>query len=458
MIDKKLVIWTRITGAPLKMGELYTTDKESRFSYEDSYVQAGERGLGLAYPPEAFGINSIVRPRSEFFDFHPPVQSLLPPKSKRNLIRNLIMSYLHKMDIHPQVGLETDWEILTKSGHGSIGHLDVFADDHEAEKWYAARPEGRLVEAKDDFGFSLKEFLTWMDNDAEALVSILGPTPSLGGAIPKIPLSIPKSGWNGLVGLPTRLGSSSDLTDIILKFEDSSSYPGIIELEKLALDVHKEAGFKVPRYWVVEINGIKALAVERFDRDKNNKPLFMESVYSLLASGSSRISHHYSATYDFIGKALDNKKIAITNDPGAAKKYLFKRLILAMLTGNGDLHLENLSFLEVQGTLEFSPVYDPTPMRAYSRHDLLTPPEMTFGDYGDFAGGEVIGLASGLMRLAKNLKIQANQYREIIEDCLQVTSNYEQKINDLEYLPDLNKENLSKIHRRIYADVSNIVD
>ena len=456
MIDRKLVIWTRISGEPLKMGALYTTDKESRFSYENSYVQTGERGLGLAYPTEAFGINSIIRARGEFFVFPPPIQSLLPPKNKRNLIRNLIMSYLNKMGIHPQIGLETDWEILTKSGHGSIGHLDVFADDSDAEKWYAADPNDRLVEAKDDFGFSLKEFLTWMDDDAESLVSILGPTPSLGGAIPKIPLSIPRSGWNGLVGLPTRPGSSHDLTDIILKFEDSGSYPGIIELEKLALGVHKEAGFNVPRYWDVEVNGIKSLAIERFDRDKNNKPLFMESVYSLLASGSLSISHHYSATYDFIGKVLDNKKIDITHDPKEAKAHLLKRLVLAMLIGNGDLHLENLSFLEKEGSLGFSPVYDPTPMRAYARHNMLTPPEMTFGDYGDFIDNEVVDLKRGLNRFAKNLKINSNQYQKIIEDCLLVTKNYEQRVNNLNHLPDLNKENLIKIHRKIYGDVEKI--
>ncbi|MCK5665747.1 MAG: HipA domain-containing protein, partial [Thiotrichaceae bacterium] len=290
---------------------------------------------------------------------------------------------------------------------------------------------------------------------------ILGPTPSLGGAIPKLPLSIPRSGWNGLVGLPTRLGSSPDLTDIILKFEDCGSYPGIIELEKLALSVHADAGFNVPRYWDVEINGIKSLAVERFDRDKNNKPLFMESVYSLLASGSLSISHHYSATYDFIAKALDNKKIEITRDAKEAKEYLLKRLVLAMLTGNGDLHLENLSFLEQESEnkdrLEFSPVYDPTPMRAYNRHNMLTPPEMTFGHYGDVLDGEVIGLEKGLYRFSKNLKINTNQYHKIIADCLLTTRTYEQKINDLKSLPDLNKENLIKIHRKMYSDVEKII-
>ena len=100
MIDRKLVVWTRLIETPIKMGELYITDQEARFSYEQAYIETGERGIGLAYPPQIFGVNSIVRPRSEFFNFHPPIQSLLPPKSKRNLIRNLIMNYLHKTGIN----------------------------------------------------------------------------------------------------------------------------------------------------------------------------------------------------------------------------------------------------------------------------------------------------------------------------------------------------------------------
>ena len=449
MIDRKLVVWTRIMSDPVKMGELYTTDRESRFSYEASYIKTNQKGLGLAYPVNVFGVNSIPRPRSEFFDFHPPIQSLLPPKSKRNLIRNLILNYLNKINIHPSPGLETDWEILTKSGHGSIGHLDVFATDQEAEKWYQTKPNNQLVEAKDDFGLSLKEFLTWMDDDAEQLINLLGPTPSLGGAIPKIPLSIPRSGWNGFIGLPTRFGSDPSLMDVIIKFEDNNSYPGIIELEKLGLEIHKMAGFEVPRYWDVEIKGIKSLVIERFDRDENNTPLFMESIYSLLASGNFNITNHYSATYDFIGKTLDNKKITITDNAKESKKHLFKRLVMSLLTGNGDLHLENLSLLEKNGVLDFSPVYDPTPMRAYTRHDMLTPPEMTFGDYGDVIGDSIISLDRAIHRFAAKLKIGKNNVNKILEDCLEVTTDYSNMVSQLKSVPDQNKENLIKIHNKV---------
>ena len=104
--------------------------------------------------------------------------------------------------------------------------------------------------------------------------------PSVGGAVPKLLLSIPGDGWDGRIALPTKK-STNDRTDIILKFEQSNQYPGIIDLEALALDMHKEAGFDVPRYWKTSINGINALAIERFDRNEFNKPVFMERLYRL---------------------------------------------------------------------------------------------------------------------------------------------------------------------------------
>ncbi len=54
---------------------------------------------------------------------------------------------------------------------------------------------------------------------------------------------------------------------------------------------HKPA-FTVPRHWVTEINGIPAIAIERFDRDANGRPLFMETAYAVMAT--RRCAHHPS--------------------------------------------------------------------------------------------------------------------------------------------------------------------
>ena len=451
MKDKIAVVWTRLGPQPTKMGTLTVTDHESRFTYETGYEKTGLRGLGLAYPPERFD-STIIRTRNEYFDLHPPLQSLIPPRNERNFQRALLLRYLNSIQLNPAPGFETDWEMLIRAGHGAIGHLDVFADDAAALQWYATPSKRGLVELDDKFGFSLKEFMTWFDGDAQALIEVLGPTPTVGGAIPKIPLSIDRAGWDGRIGLPTRFGDT-DRTDIILKLENSSSYPGIIELETLGLDIHKAAGFNVPRYWPIKIKGLRALAIERFDRTGTGSTVFMESLYSVFASGSKSITNHYSASYDNIGQALGNSRLQIVEDRAAAKQHLLERLIMALLTGNGDLHLENLAIIDRDGVLEFSPVYDPTPMRAYSIHDMMFPPGMTLGDYGDYPDNwksdKPVDFKTAISRFTKSLGISKTRYEETLERLLKVCADYPAMVETLQTLPDENKQRVIQVHQHI---------
>ncbi len=447
MKDRNAVIWTRLGTQPVKMGTLVVTDKESRFTYEADYDKTGLRGLGLVYPPDVF-TSTIVRQRNEYFDFHPPLKSLVPSREERNFQRALLLKYLEKINIKPEPGFDTDWNILMHAGHGAIGHLDVFESDSAANLWYSTPSKKGLVELDDKFGFSLKEFMTWFDGDTEVLIDILGPTPTVGGAIPKLPLSIDRNGWDGRIGLPTRFGDT-DRTDILLKLENSAQYPGIIELETLGLTIHKDAGFDVPRFWPVTVKNLNALAIERFDRAENGSTVFMESIYSVLASGNDKITNHYSTTYDHIGAAIDNPRVQLVTNRKQAKKHLLERLILAMLTGNGDLHLENLSIIERKGSLAFSPVYDPVPMRAYSIHNALFPTGMGFGDYGDEINNEVINFNEAYTRFRKNLGISKTSLHNSVEHLLKVTDGYDKKIDSLETLPAENKINLIKIHKNI---------
>ncbi len=453
MRDKSAVVWTRLSGKAEKMGRLYLTDAECRFTYERDYLQTGQPGLGLLYSPEVVQDSTIVRPRTEFFDFLPPVQSLVPPRGDHNFQRKLVLSYLAKKGIQPVSGLEADWEILKIAGHGAIGHLDIFQNDEKALEWYNTPPAAELFEISEDVGFSLKEMLSWLDQDASELISIIGPTPSVGGAIPKVLLSIPDSGWDNRIGLPTR-GAAIGMTDVVVKFEQSNAYPGINELEALCLDIHREAGFKVPRYWLSDLRGIPVLAVERFDRDPGHRPVFTETLYSVLATGDAKISHHYSYSYDAIGHAIDRSPMDIVSDRKQGKLQLMKRLLLSLLTGNGDLHLENLSLTLDQGRAVFTPVYDPTPMRAYAIHDMLS--VMPFGDYGQLPDhrDEPVGLTEALQRLAKNLGITPGEMQALMNDCLEVTQNYADRVNQLQTLPDLNKQHLVKIVKQIHQRLS----
>ena len=441
------------------MGVLSVTDQQARFTYETDYAEAGLFGLGLIYPPGEFP-STIVRERSEYFDFHPPIQSLIPPHSERNFQRALLLRYLDTIQVRVNPGFETDWEILIRAGHGGIGHLDVFENDEAARQWYSTHPARALVKADDRFGFSLREFMTWFDDRAGTLIDLLGPTPTVGGAIPKLPLSIPRAGWDGRIGLPTRYGDN-DRCDIILKLENTATYPGITELEQLGLDMHRIAGFEVPRYWPVRIGRLRGLAVERFDRGADGVPLFFESLYSILASGSRTVTSPYSASYDRIAQAIDNPRVRLVDDRRLAKTYLFDRLIMALLTGNGDLHLQNLGILQRGGKLAFSPVYDPAPMRAYHIHDMLTPPGMTFGDYGDYPADlkskTPVGFELAIARFARVLGFRKADYVESISRLVSLCADYPQRIEALSTVPIENKQHLTRVHLQIRSRLKKLI-
>lgn len=453
------MIWTRLGTQPVKMGALTVTDQQARFTYEANYAATGLRGLGLIYPPSEF-TGTIARERSEYFDFHPPIQNLVPPHSERNFQRALLLKYLKTVHVQARPGFETDWEILIRAGHGGIGHLDVFESDEAAHQWYSTPSRRGLVELDDRFGFSLREFMTWFDDEADTLIDLLGPTPTVGGAIPKLPLSIPRSGWDGYIGLPTRFGDT-DRIDIILKLENTATYPGIIELEQLGLEVHREAGFEVPRFWPVSVGGLRGLAVERFDRTEQGVPVFFESLYSMLASGSKTVTTHYSASYDRIAQAIDHPRIQLVDDRKRARQYLFERLIMALLTGNGDMHLENLGIIDRGGELAFSPVYDPTPMRAYRIHDMLTPPGMTFGDYGDFPtdlnSDRPVSFELAIARFARVLGIRKADYCADIARLVSLSADYPDRIEALTTLPPENKQHLTKLHRQMRSRLEKLI-
>ena len=445
--DREAVVWTRLGGTPNRMGRLYVTDKECRFTYDEDYLELALPGLGLVYAPAFYGSSTISRQRQKPFDLFPPIQSLIPPHQTDNFQRNLALKYLQakqgrQFSSTDMASFDADWEILKISGHGGIGHLDVFENDSIAENWYSNPPRHELMEISDELGFSLKQFMTWFEEDIDVFRQTVGPTPSVGGAIPKLLLSIPEAGWDGRIGLPTRK-KTPGVTDIVLKFEQTTRYPGIIELEMLALETHREAGFEVPRYWPCFFKGMPALAIERFDRDQNNMPLCSETLYSILASGVP-LNNHYDYSYDLIAKAIDLSPVEFVSNTVDAKQHLFKRFIMALLTGNGDLHLENLSVTCCNKVKEFSRIYDPAPMRAYAQHDMLS--VMPFGDYGETPDGtnEPVTLKRAIERFADNCGINKSHCAEIIKDLLLKTSEYSSRVSELTTVHVENRERLIK--------------
>lgn len=330
------------------------------------------------------------------------------------------------------------------AGHGGIGHVDCFADDDAARAWYGDVRPAPLVEVGERMGAALRDLIAWLDADAALLLQTLGPTPSVGGAVPKLLVAIPRAGWTGQVSAPTK-GRDPTRIDVVLKLERSQTYPGLVELEAMALAAHTAAGFAVPHHWRCQVAGLPALAVERFDRDADGRPIPFESWFAILAAGARDITTPYDGSLERIGRAIDTPAITLVGDRRAAKRHLFRRLLMALLTGNGDLHLENLAILGSGETARFSPVFDPTPMRAYSLHDLLTP--LPFGDYGQLPDGAdaPIALPQAIARFAGTLAIRRDEAAALIRATLDSTEDYADRVRSLTTLPDPHKRRLEEI-------------
>jgi len=303
-----------------------------------------------------------------------------------------------------------------------------------------------MVPIGEQFGFSLKDMISWLDADARFILESLGPTPSVGGAIPKLLVAIPASGWDGRISLPNKT-DQKDRIDVVLKIERAQAYPGLARLEAMTLDLHRQAGFDVPRYWLAGVGGLPALAIERFDRDAQGKPVPLESLYSILAAGARDIVRHTDGSLDRIAKVIDLADPLLISDKKVARLHLFRRVLLALLTGNGDLHLENLSLLGDVGGARFSPVYDPTPMRAYSMHNMLC--AVPFGGYGEEpADGDA--LVEACLNFARKLSLNKADIQENVGELLALTVDYPARVDAVEALPGDNKARLIDIHSGIH--------
>jgi len=444
MQDTQLSIWTRVGVEPLKMGGLYVTDNDARFSYTADYSASGLAGLSLVYPPELFRDSTIVHRQSG--SLHPRFRALIPPADEQNFQRKLMLAFLREKGIEPASRFTADLALLAHTGHGGIGHVDVFPDDAVAESWYANTDSGPLVPIGEQFGFSLKDMISWLDADARFILESLGPTPSVGGAIPKLLVAIPASGWDGRISLPNK-GAQKDRIDVVLKIERAQAYPGLAGLEAMTLELHRAAGFDVPRHWRAEVGGLPALAIERFDRDAEGKPVPVESLYSILAAGARDIVRHTDGSLDRIANVIDLADPLLISEKKIARLHLFRRVLLALLTGNGDLHLDNLSLLGSAGVARFSPVYDPAPMRAYSMHNMLC--AVPFGGYGEEpADGDP--LVKACQNFARKLSLNKADIQENVGQLLALTIDYPGRVDAVETLPGENKARLIDIHRDIH--------
>ena len=439
MTDRYAVVWARTATEPIKMGHLVATDREMRFSYTPEFLERQEvAGLSLLLPPTLWQTRPFIHQATEILPLLPRLMALIPGKNANNIQRRIYTGLLAKRPRTPAPGFETEWELLMLTGHNGIGHIDVFQDDRAALEFYGAKPESRKrVGSRSELWHFLKD-QTHQESSNEALdiVRLIGPTPSVGGQIPKLLVSIPdKNKWDGSVAAPgARQVDGVPYTDVVMKIEDPQ-YQGITALEALCLELHRELGFEVPRQWRASIDGLPVLAVERFDRTKDGIALPMESFFSVYATGQQQVRTTTDAEVEQLGGMILKLSEIVDIDAAKARQEVYRRFVLALLTGNGDLHLENLALLGGPKNVRLAPVFDPAPMRAWDRHDLLS--ALPF--YID----EKRGLAHSIARVGESFGLTSHGATEILQHLMKMTKTYPERVLALKDVPEETKKKLA---------------
>lgn len=449
--DKHAVIWTRCESGPIKMADLVVTPSETRFSYSREFIAYDAEhtaechigGVSLLAPVQQYKTEQVTYSAKDAIPLYPRLMSMLPARNETNIQRRLYTRILEKTALPPTPGLDTDWEILLMSAHNGIGHLDIFRDDRVAEHYYNHPEQRNLLTSRSAYWKQIQAEIknTVYDIGEDELLDAFGPTPSVGGMIPKILVAIPEiksteKKWLGEFSCPgTTEVNGVKYIDVILKIEPIG-YEGVLALEALCLQLHRELGFDVPEFWLSEIDGMRVLAIKRFDRVTHNAesyPIPMESFYSVFAIGDKYFQSNGDTDLEEVANRIARLAKVANLDVRVIQQELYRRIVVALFTGNGDLHLENVSFLGGASNVSLSPVYDPAPMRAWSRHNTRFAIPLIFDD-------ELGGLRENMIHLAQAYQYTKKQAEVLIDEIAEKTRDYTQRVQALEDVPEKNKK------------------
>ena len=434
------VIWTQLSGVPEKMGDLVLSENQASFTYTKEYASSGLPGFCLLGDSSIWKNDTVTYPISERIPVFPRLLSLIPGNNPRNLQRRHYLDILRDEEgQEPPPGLDTEWQLLTMGGHGGIGHIDIFSDDIIAEKWYSSnrttRDDTAIVKtsnSRSQLWRMLKRNVLDenVEFDPRVIEETLGPTPSVGGMIPKLLVSIEPTATEPSFYPP----ETKHKTDVVLKIEPPE-YIGLLDLEALCLDIHHKAGFNVPTYHRYVDGELHFLAVERFDR-VGMKPIPMESLFSVIATGNYDFRETGDILLEELGDIISNlgQVAALDEDTG---EQLYRRMLMALLTGNGDLHLDNISILGGLSDCRLAPVYDPAPMRAWPRHNLVSAIPFDASKYDDHGALYIY--------LGKSFGLSTDQVRQCIHDAFDATSSYTERLMELDRVPLKRRSQLVEI-------------
>lgn len=427
MADRSAVVWTRYDGKPKKIGQVIHTGSEVRLTYD----AGAPCGVSVLHDPRRLAGIAIPFPVDAQLPLPPYLASLVPPR--HSPLWTFLLDRVSRRRGAPAPADEL-WEVLLESGRNGVGHLDVFEHDAEAERWYGTPRTPKIIgEDANRRGlwdaFRTMAAHTVTEAAVETVEREVGPTPGVTGMIPKMLVAADR-GW--------LVPASEGAVAAMVKTEPAK-YEGLLPLEAVCYDIHRGAGCDVPAWWLKTTPGGSPLLItERFDR-RGGLPIPSETLYSVMRLRTLGKMRRRWSDPGVVGKARHEGEIVprlehvaqMFTTPGAStlfgiapgqSKEIFRRVTLALMTGNSDLHLKNLSFLGPRGEARLTPVYDPAPMRCFDQHSMVL--ALDFGNLGLNRSGRKAELWEKFIEFAGKMEIRRDVAVDILLTCRDAADGY----------------------------------
>ena len=222
----------------------------------------------------------------------------------------------------------------------------------------------------------------------------------------------------------------------------SARYQAVPENEFAMLELARRAGISVPENKLVEVNSIKglpeqahtveskALAVKRFDRLPDGKPVHMEDFAQVFGEfPNNKYKFHSYANIAAVLWAEIGEDAVIE---------FVRRLVFSVIIGNGDMHLKNWSLLYPdRRTPALSPGYDFVATLPYIPGDTLA---LSFGNSRSLS--EIT--PDQMRRFADTARIPASPLWKIAVETAERTADSWKALEYADALPKELKDSIGK--------------
>jgi len=153
-----------------------------------------------------------------------------------------------------------------------------------------------------------------------------------------------------MISVPLAVGGTSYLLKL-----DPPEFPHLVENEQFFLDAARACALPVvDSHVVLDRDGRRGLVVERFDR----RGIDSDMVGRAVEDGCQVAGRYPGDKYALDTEVLFSAMAVHCAARPVALRDLFRQLVFAIVTGNGDLHAKNLSIVDRDGEWRVARAYD----------------------------------------------------------------------------------------------------